>query len=119
MSVIIDGLGDVAWGDLFPRKKLIGDGEAYLGGEFVVTITRPFTESEDDIFRWVVAQDGVKMYGVVPLGDGRDLILFERSHTTQTRIEAEREHRVHIQRLVAAGRIRVPMQHDSSDTRER
>ena len=113
-SVLLDGLGDISWGELFPRKKLIGDGEAYFGGEFVVTITRPFTASEDEIFQWVVAQDGVKMYGVVHLGDGRDLILFERSHTVQNRVEAEREHRVHIQRLIATGRVRLPMQHDST-----
>lgn len=104
INVAIEGniLDGVAYADLFPRTFLLGDARGYFGEEIIVTVSRPFTKGEDELFRWVVEQDGTQLFGIYGCEDGRDLIVFERLYTKQTREEAHEEHGRHLRDLLVA-----------------
>lgn len=99
ITAVLTGFEDIGWDDLWPRKVTRDDSSAWVGGSMVVAVTRPFTAGEDVVFRWLTEQDAVELYGIYPLGDGRDLMVFDRLYLKQSRSEAVNEHREHL-RLV-------------------
>jgi hypothetical protein len=97
--ITVEGLAGVEWADLWPRHFQQGDSEAWVGGTLMIALTRPFTVDEDQVFRWLNEQDGCLLYGVHHLRDGRDILLFERSFTSQSKEDAILEHRLHLRML--------------------
>lgn len=90
----------VAWSDLWPRYIAYGECEAWCGGGLVVCLTRPFTTDEDLLFDWVLKQDRCELFGIYHMEDGRDLIVFDRMFTKQSKHEAMDEHRAHVKRVL-------------------
>lgn len=82
------------------------------GPRFIVAILRPFTTGEDAVMMWVRLQDDTRLLDIVPLGDGRDFVVFERNYVTQTFADAYRE----AERYKAAMVRLIPKQHDTADT---
>lgn len=113
IAVEIEGFPSVEWADLWPRVQKYGTAEGYCGGGIIITISRAFTDDEDKIFRWVMAQDEASLWGVQHLSDGRDLLIFERGFKTQNRTDAITEHREHIAKWLRT----IPSQHNTSATR--
>lgn len=97
--ITVEGLAGVEWADLWPRHFQQGDSEAWVGGTLMIAMTRPFTVNEDSVFRWLNNQDGCLLYGVHHLRDGRDLLVFERVYSKQSKEEAIEEHRQHLRFL--------------------
>lgn len=96
IDLSVEGMESLSWGDLWPRHVAYGECEAWVGGSLIICITRPFTPDEDLVFDWVLRQDTCELYGISHLSDGRDLIVLDRTFTTQNRYEAQMEHRQHI-----------------------
>lgn len=90
----------LSWGNSFPRALHAGGSEGYLGAHDIYLITRPFTKGEEQVLAWAEQQDGATLVEIVPLQDGRDLLILARDHTRQTRKDAENEHRFHIMSLI-------------------
>lgn len=91
---------EVAWEDLWPRRAKFGEAVAYLGADVIIVISRVFTPDEDQVLKWVVAQDTCDLFGIQHLEDGRDLMVFNRRFDRQTRESAEQEHRLHLRDLI-------------------
>lgn len=100
ISVDIEGMPEVSWADLWPRQIHIGDAHGYVGADVIVTISKVFSKEEDALFHWVDSQDDCYLFGIQHLPDGRDLIIFNRNWRTQTREQAEMEHRSHLRALI-------------------
>ena len=96
ISLSVEGAGALTWDTVWPRTYKLGDAEGYCGDTYIVTLSRPFTRSEDHLFRWLTEQDAVELYGLAHLSDGRDLMLFERLFVTQSREAAREEHAQHL-----------------------
>lgn len=96
----------------YSRHVKVGDSEAWCGVSLVVAVLRPFTPGEDAVVTWIRAQDDTELLDLVHLADGRDYVVLERKHVTQSRQDALREQERYINSLVA----RIPMQHGTSDT---
>jgi hypothetical protein len=105
--IVLEGLDRVGWGDMWPRRIHSGGSEAWCGEAVIVACTRPFTAGEDAVLAWVTQQDAVELVGVMPLPDGRDLMLFDRSYLTQTSEEAHQEHADHLRKVLAQANVRV------------
>ena len=99
--ISVEGLAGVEWADLWPRHVQRGDCEAWVGGTLMIAMTRPFTVEENDVFTWLTDQDACLLYGVHHLRDGRDLMVFERLYTKQSKDDALAEHRAHLRALMA------------------
>lgn len=113
IEVEIEGFPPVEWADLWPRVQRYNTAEGYCGGNLIVTVSRAFTDDEDQIFQWAKAQDSASLWGVQHLSDGRDLLIFERSFTSQTQAEAIEEHRAHLANWIRA----IPSQHNTTTHR--
>jgi hypothetical protein len=100
ISVDIEGMPEISWGDLWPRSIVIGDAYGYVGADVIITISRVFSREEDALFSWVDGQDDCDLFGIQHLGDGRDLCVFTRNWRSQTRDQAEMEHRSHLRALI-------------------
>jgi hypothetical protein len=100
MQVSVDGKGVLDFAKMWPRTFVVGDAEGYCGDRLMVTVSRPFSAEEDAVFDWVLDQDRVALVGIMHLADGRDLMLLERRHKTQSLAEAVEEHRVHIRKIL-------------------
>lgn len=100
INVTLEGFSGLSWSELWPRHKRFGNCEAWVGGGLAICVTQPFTAEEDQLFRWVLEQDTCVLYGIHHMKDGRDLIVFDRTFTTQTREEAIREHQEHLRQLL-------------------
>lgn len=100
ISVDIEGMPDIKWDDLWPRKAHFGEAHGYCGADVIICVTRVFSKEEDILFHWVDQQDDCDLFGIQHLDDGRDLIIFNRLHRKQTRDEAEMEHRSHLRALI-------------------
>ena len=108
MSVVglsIEGFEWLQWGDMWPRHIAYGECEGWCGSGLIVVITRMFTPDEDLLFDWVEKQDDCDLYGVQPLVDGRELMVFNRQFRTQTPLEAYEEHIEHLRSVLARRRI--------------
>lgn len=101
----LEGLDRLTWKDMFPRQFVSGECEGWCAETFMVLISRPFTADEDAGFKWLNAQDVVDLVGIMPLPDGRDLMLFDRCFVLQSRAEAKWEQERHMQ--VAFQRVGV------------
>ena len=99
ISVEVEGIEGLTWGDMWPRHAQFGECEGWCGSGLIVVVTRAFTPDEDLLFDWVERQDKAHLYGVHHLPDGRDLIVFERQWVKQSQEDAVAEHMDHL-RLV-------------------
>jgi len=100
ISVAIEGMPEVTWAELWPRSIVIGDASAYVGADVIVTVSRAFSREEDALFAWVDGQDDCDLFGIQHLADGRDLCVFNRNWRSQTREQADMEHRSHLRALI-------------------
>ena len=98
--------------ETYYRCIKVGDSEAWLGVDLITAILRPFTAGEDAVALWIVAQDETTLLDLVPLADGRDFVVLERKHLSQTRSQAI----VESQRFLSGMLLTLPTQHVSSDT---
>lgn len=81
----------------FSRRTECEDSRAYVGTYYAVTITRPFTRAEIHVFDWLVRQDSMELINIEHLDDGRDVMVFQRLYTSQTREQAIAERREHLE----------------------
>lgn len=109
VQLAVEGVGALTWETYWPRRFRMGDAEGYCGEAFIVTISSAFTPAEDELFRWVVAQDSVELYGLSHLSDGRDIMLFERRYVKQSEDEARTEHRLHLRRVLEEAGALTPV----------
>lgn len=100
ISVDSPDLPEVTFADLWPRTFRQGTAEGYVGTDIMITVSQPFTPDEDALFKWLMRQDGCYLVGIKSVSDGRDLILFDRRFTKQTKAEAKEEHRRHLAGLL-------------------
>lgn len=100
IGLAVDGFEWMTWDDVWPRHFKSGDCEGWCGATMIVVVTRAFTRGEDLLFQWLELQDKCELYGVHHMQDGRDLIVFERLHVTQSAEDARREHVDHLQALL-------------------
>lgn len=107
MHLLVEGLDRLGWNDMFPRQFKQGDCEGWCGESFIVLVSRPFTAEEDAGFNWIMEQDTVQLAGVMPLADGRDLMMFDRQHTKQSKSEAKREQVMFIKQRMSEKNIKV------------
>jgi hypothetical protein len=89
---------DLRWEDVWPRSFVAGESRAYLGAFTITLLTKPFTAGEDAAITWALLQDECAMIGCHHMSDGRDLMLLERMHVTQSRQDAINEQRRHLAR---------------------
>lgn len=77
--------------ETYYRQIKVGDSEAMVGPRYIVAILRGFTPGEDAVMAWVSMQDSSRLVDIVPMGDGRDFVVFERQYTKQSFIDAYQE----------------------------
>lgn len=95
----VEGFPDLAFAEMWSRSFRMGTAEGYVGAEVIVTVSRPFSPEENELFRWVVEQDGCLLFGIYNASDGRDVIVFERTYTKQSEEDAFAEQREHLAKL--------------------
>lgn len=107
IAMSVEGLDRLNWDDMFPRKFRQGDCQGWCGESFIVLVSRPFTNDEDAGFKWIMEQDKVELVGVMPLPDGRDLMMFDRCFVLQSREEARREQVAYIKEALDKHAVKV------------
>jgi hypothetical protein len=100
IRVDFEGAPELTFDDLWPRSIAIGEARGYCGADVIIGISRVFTPEEDLLYQWINEQDGSDLFGIQHLSDGRDLIIFNRTFTKQTREAAEREHRIFLREVI-------------------
>lgn len=109
LSVLVQGFDRMGWDDMFPRQFKQGECEGWCSESFMVLVARPFTQDEDAGFKWVSEQDVVELVGVMPLKDGRDLMMFDRCFVKQTREEARKEQVEFIRKSMDRKEVKVDL----------
>lgn len=100
IKVDIEGMPEVSWEDLWPRQAHFGEAHGYCGADVIIAISRVFSTDEDKLLAWVDAQDEADLYAIQHLEDGRDMFIFNRTWASQSREDAEMEHRLHLRALI-------------------
>lgn len=96
--------------ETYNRHIKVGDSEAWCGPSIIAAVLRPFTAGEDAVVMWIRHQDDTALLDLVHLADGRDYVVLERLHTTQSRQQALVEQREYLRSVLA----KVPMQHGTN-----
>lgn len=95
--------------EVYPRHIKVGDSEGWCGPSLISLVLRPFTPGEDAVVLWACAQDDAVLLDMVHLTDGRDFVVLQRLHTTQTLRQALAEQNTFLDSII----WRIPMQHDT------
>lgn len=90
----------------------VDDSEAMLGANLITAIVRPFTPGEEAIAEWVRQQDQTALIDYQPLSDGRDYIVLQRLHASESYAAALQKSTDHVNAM-----FRASKQHDTPKVR--